>query len=167
MSVQNLLIPSRPRYAPPSTRVAPEYHSISGSASEISVEVAPVPCRDTLMEQLDVFLRHHLLRNSGGVEGPIVVAIHVDRGNKPTVDRVDGRTWKFHLNPTLLSAPPHHVRDYDVLTGVDELERLDAEVIPDGIDLPEEAPVAVVSLVDVGVEELDQTCRPVPPGRDD
>ena len=82
-----------------------------------------------------------------------MVAVHVDCGNEPIVDRVDARTGKFHLNPTLLSAPAHNVRDYDVLTGVDELQRLDSEVIPDGIDLPEEAPVAVVSLVDVGVED--------------
>ena len=41
-----------------------------------------------------------------------MVAVHVDCGNQPIVDRVDARTWKFHFNSALLSAPTHHVRDY-------------------------------------------------------
>src|SRR6185295_7691735 len=119
------------------TAIHPALRSVRDSVLELRVEVLGkglgiirIPGLECTAHDLDVLLRHRLLRESGGFEGFLGSRVEIRSGDQSLLDRVDEAV--VHLDPraaavglTALVKGGH----YPVPSRVDDLHRLVEEVV--------------------------------------
>ena len=92
-------------------------------------------------------------RSPGGFEGLGLVDVEADRHRTAFAHRPDHRGIASHLQSAAPPAAMGMQKDYDLVGGSEEAQRLPAEPLPNFVHLAIEASNALVTAVRLGVED--------------
>jgi hypothetical protein len=77
-----------------------------------------------------------------------VLPVHAGFDQLPISQRVDARAGQLDIDAAALAASAHQIRNDDLVsTSIDELQGLDTKVLPNLIDLLDEAAKAIVARI--------------------
>jgi hypothetical protein len=118
---------------------------IRGQVRNRAVAIAAVERLVSPTNDLDVLLRHRLLREPRGFKGPLFVVEVLEVRDPPAIEAGDDRELPAHLESASLPDVPDGAECQHTVTEVANIVKLDLEDLEGLLDVPQERSDAIVS----------------------